>query len=50
MVSVEGDETLEVDEGSRKVRIGQLKHLQVAQKLIIDSKLYQYVAYRNNRK
>ena len=43
-------EMLEIDEAARRVRVSQLKYLSLAQKLIIDSKLYQYVGYQTDRR
>lgn len=40
---------LEIDEGARRIQMDQLRGIFLAQKLIVDSKLYQYVAYRNNK-
>lgn len=31
------------------MRLSQLKHLSLAQRMLVDSKLYQYVAYQTNR-
>jgi hypothetical protein len=41
---------LEVSEEGRRVRLDQLAQLALAQKVVIDAKLYQYVAYRSHRK
>jgi len=41
---------IEVNEDTRKVRVDNLSQLPLVQKLIIESKIYQYVAYRSQRK
>ena len=46
----EGEAFLEVEESGRRVRMDQLGRLLLAQRLVIDSKLYQYVAYRSHLK
>lgn len=41
---------LEISEDSRRIRIDHLRLLPLVQKIILDTKLYQYVAYRSERK
>ncbi len=50
LVSIEGEEGLvDISEGQKRVRVDQLKHFPLVQRIILDSQLYQYVAYRNSR-
>ena len=40
---------LEINDTLKRVRVDKIKYLPTVQKIIIDRKLYQYVAYRNNK-
>lgn len=40
---------MEISEAHKKIKVDQLKHFPLVQKIMLDSKLYQYVAYRNNK-
>lgn len=50
MIEAAEEQMLEIDEAARRVRLDQLQRIFLAQKIIVDSKLYQYVAYRNNKR
>ena len=40
---------IEISEENRKITIDNLNHLPLVQKIIIDAKIYQYVAYRSHK-
>lgn len=50
LIEAAEEQMLEIDEAARRIRMNQLRCIFLAQKIIIDSKLYQYVAYRNNKR
>lgn len=41
---------LEINEDTRRIKIDHLRLLPLVQKIILDAKLYQYVAYRSESK
>ena len=41
---------LEIKEDSRRIRVDHLGQLPLATKIIVEAKLYQYVAYRSQRR
>lgn len=50
VIEQEDDGLLEINETLKRVRIDHLRQITLAQKIIVDSKLYQYVAYRNHKR